>query len=307
MPLALSRLVSMNSTIRFMQHRMIAFVLSILLIGGSFGSLVVNGLNFGIDFTGGIVIEVRFKDEVNLPLLRKILGKVSLQEFGVDHDVMIRINNPEDGKSQAETIANVQETILKHFKKEDVTFRKTDYVGPQVGKELIQSGALALMAAFAAILIYIWLRFEWQYGAGALIALIHDAILTVGFFSITGLEFNLSSIAAILAIIGYSINDSVVIYDRIRENTRKYKKQSLEETIDKSVNETLSRTLLTAGTTLVAVLALILFGGHVVQSFSAAVFFGVAIGTYSSVYIAAPVLIHLHLSRSLKAAESTAS
>ena len=176
-----------------------------------------------------------------------------------------------------------------------VEYRRIDYVGPKVGGELIKGGVIALLLSFASIMGYIWIRFEWQYGIGGIVALIHDVWLTIGFFSLTQLDFDLSSVAAILTIIGYSINDSVVIYDRIRENLRKYKKMAISELLNLSINETLSRTILTVSTVLVAVLTLILVGGEVIKSFSLSTFFGILIGTYSSIYISAPILIFLNL------------
>jgi preprotein translocase subunit SecF len=176
-----------------------------------------------------------------------------------------------------------------------VDYRKIDYVGPTIGGELIENGIWAVMLSFASIMIYVWFRFEWQYGVGAIAALVHDSIMILGFFAITQLEFGLTAIAAILTIIGYSINDSVVIYDRIRENMRRFKKMSVFDLLNISINDTLSRTVLTASTTLLAALALLVFGGDVIKSFSAAMVFGVIIGTYSSIYISAPALIYLHL------------
>jgi preprotein translocase subunit SecF len=272
-----------------------SFTFSILLVFASIISLATKGLNKGIDFTGGILIEAHFKNSPSLANLRNLLskedlGEVSLQEFGSAENILIRIGN--DQKSEKKQIAKIKivKNLLNHNYPEQINYRKTDYVGPTVGKELITSGISALIIAFLAMMIYIWIRFDFKFGIGALIALIHDTILTMGFFAITQLEFNLTSIAAILTIIGYSINDSVVIYDRIRENIRKYRKKPMPEIIDQSVNETLTRTLLTAGTTIIALLALAIFGGNVLQSFSLAVLFGVVIGTYSSIYIAAPIL-----------------
>lgn len=294
------KLVPHNTSVQFIQKRWFAFILSLILIIASIGILFERGLNLGIDFTGGIVMEMRFEGASDIAQLRQLLTgtvpyEISLQHFGSDNDIMLRIGqDPNNNGKQMQAVQHIKD-ILNQAYPGQVDYRKVDFVGPQVGSELIQSGAIALFSAFAAILLYIWFRFEWQFGVGAIVALIHDVILTLGFFSLLGLEFNLTSIAAILTIIGYSINDSVVIYDRVRENLRKYKKMLLEDLLNNSINNTLSRTLLTAGTTIVALLALVLFGGHVIESFSKAVLFGVIIGTYSSIYVAAPVLIYLGL------------
>ena len=204
-------------------------------------------------------------------------------------DLLIRV--AKTSEDQAVLVKKIQEILSTHF--EGIEYRKIDYVGPQVGAELIKKGFLALFMSFLFIMIYIWIRFDWQFGLGGIFALIHDAIVTMGFFSITGLEFNLTSIAAILTIIGYSINDSVVIYDRIRENIRRNKKMDLAQLINSSINSTLSRTILTSSTTLISIIALIAFGGEALRSFSIATFFGIIVGTYSSIYISAPILLYL--------------
>jgi len=295
----LLRLVPQKTTINFLNMKLLAFVLSALLILGTVFELTSKGLNFGTDFTGGIVIELRTEEAVELSVLRRMLsdadfGEVSLQTIGNANDIMIRLQGSEGDRT--ETINKVK-TILEAKITSPIDYRKVDYVGPQVGRELITAGALALGLSFAALMVYIWVRCEWQFGVGAVIALLHDALLTLGLFSLLGLEFNLTSIAAILTIIGYSINDSVVIFDRIRENLRKYKKMSLEELLNISINDTLSRTILTAGTTMAALIALVWLGGEVIKGFSITVLFGVAIGTYSSIYIAAPSLIYMNLRR----------
>ncbi len=294
------RLIKSGTKIDFLGKRWVAFGLSIILIVATFALILAKGLNFGIDFTGGILIETRFEQAPNLSNLRTILkdkniGDVSLQTFGQDNDILIRIGEQSGGeKERMEAVTIVKKALAANFD-EHIIYRKVDYVGPKVGKELIKSGALSLFLAFVSIMVYIWFRFEWQYGVGAIVALIHDAILTVGFFSITQLEFNLSSIAAILTIIGYSINDSVVIFDRIRENLRKFKKLSMVELLNRSINDNLARTTLTSLTTIIALLALVLFGGEVIKSFSLAALFGVIVGTYSSIYVASPVLIYMKL------------
>jgi preprotein translocase subunit SecF len=258
------------------------------------GSLILvftKGLNYGIDFAGGILIEARIDENPDIAKIREVLSSkindIHIQESG-ENDVQIRVSKA--SQDQDKLIKKIQNILEENFTK--VEYRKIDFVGPQVGSELILKGFLALFLSFIFIMIYIWIRFDWQFGLGGIFALLHDAIVTLGFFSITGLEFNLTSIASILTIIGYSINDSVVIYDRIRENLRNYKKMDLQLLINSSTNSTLSRTVLTASTTLISLLALILFGGEALFSFSVATFFGIALGTYSSIYISAPILLY---------------
>jgi preprotein translocase SecF subunit len=286
--------------IDFLGKRWIAFVLSVFLLIGSFVVEFSKGLNLGIDFTGGILIEARFENKPDMTQLRQGLQEkfpldISLQTIGEQEDLLIRVGQAEgDAKDRVKLIQDIK-AHLEAGNPQGVTYRKIDYVGPKVGKELIMSGVLAMTLAVLAILLYIWFRFEWQYGVGAIVALVHDAVLTVGFFSLTQIEFNLASVAAILTIIGYSINDSVVIFDRIRENARKYKKKPIEEILNTSINDNLSRTLLTSLTTIIALGVLVAFGGEVIKSFSLAALFGVVIGTYSSIYVAAPILIYMKL------------
>ena len=292
-------LIPANTSLDFLGKKWGAFILSAVLIVTSFGLLFTKGLNFGIDFTGGIVIEIRTENPVEIGALRQWLnqpelGEVALQTFGSQGDLMIRLQAEEDETSRLQAIDRVK-TILADNLQTAVDYRKVEFVGPQVGSELIRAGALSLLLAFAAILIYIWMRFEWQFGVGAVAALIHDVILTLGLFSLLQLEFNLTSIAAILTIVGYSINDSVVIFDRIRENLRKFKKMQLPELLNNSINDNLARTVMTSGTTTLALVALVWMGGEVIKGFSIAVLFGIVIGTYSSIYIASPLLIFMNL------------
>jgi preprotein translocase subunit SecF len=230
------------------------------------------------------------------------IGEISLQNFGSERDVMIRIGRKNNNSGEEEQLRNVElvKNLLQMNFGEKIEYRKVDFVGPQIGSELIRSGILAMILSFGSIMIYIWIRFEWQYGVGIIAALLHDILLTIGFMSLIGLEFNLTSIAAILTVVGYSVNDSVVIYDRIRENMRKYSKLNLQQLLNTSINDTLSRTTLTVLTTLLSTLALILFGGEVLRSFSITIFFGIVIGTISSIYISAPVLLYLGLEKYLK-------
>lgn len=295
------RLIPSATAINFMRQKWLAFGISMLLTLLSIGLMATKGFNYGIDFSGGVVIEMRTETKLELSKVRDVfansdeLGEVSLQHFGSENDIMIRFQPKlQAGESQQQAIDKVK-SLLTTTLGEKIEYRKVDYVGPQVGKELKTDAAIALALAVVGIMIYIWVRFEWQYGVGAILALTHDAVLTLGIFSLFGLEFNLTSIAAILTILGYSINDSVVIYDRIRECLRKYKKMEMADLINLSVNQTLSRTILTASTTLVAIVALIVWGGPVIRDFSLAIFLGIIIGTYSSIYISAPVLIFMNL------------
>ncbi|MBM3590460.1 MAG: protein translocase subunit SecF [Alphaproteobacteria bacterium] len=285
------RLSLNNCRVNFMAFHQIALAFSVISIVISIALVLTKGLNYGIDFAGGVLIEARIEDKFEISQLRQKLSSqiedIHIQESGT-HDILIRVSKTNGEQSQI--IKKIQDTLNQNY--QQIEYRKIDFVGPQVGSELIMKGSLALFLSFLFIMIYIWIRFDWQFGIGGIFALIHDAILTLGFFAITGLEFNLTSIASILTIIGYSINDSVVIYDRIRENLKLNPKIDLINLINSSTNSTLSRTILTASTTLISLLALILFGGEALFSFSMATFFGIAIGTYSSIYISAPILLY---------------
>ena len=291
-------LVPVGTNIDFMRFRRFAVIVSLALIVGSAGLFFTKGLNFGIDFRGGILLEVRTPDPANLGKLRNrlselALGEVQLQEFGQPTDVLIRIERQPGGEIGQKVAIDKAKAALGN----EVSYRRIEFVGPKVGGELIEAGLTAVLLALAAMLIYIWFRFEWQFGIGAVIALLHDVILTIGIFSLLGFEFNLSTVAAILTIAGYSINDTVVVYDRVRENLRKFKQMTLYDLLNLSVNGTLSRTLLTSVTTLIALCALYFFGGEVIKGFSFAMIWGVLIGTYSSIFIAVPLLIYMKLRR----------
>ena len=296
------RLVPDKTNIDFMGKRWLGFIASGLL---TIASLAVaagmgGGLNWGIDFTGGLLFEVRTSAPADLAKMRtaladKELGEVSLQNFGDDRTVLIRIQVHEEGKQQ-EIQKKVKDMLATGYG-QGIEYRKQDYVGPTVGRELVHAGILATVLAFASIMVYVWFRFEWQFGFGAILALTHDVIMMVGFFAFTGFEFGLTAVAAVLTIIGYSINDSVVIYDRIRENMRKYKKMPMMQLLNHSINETISRTVLTAATTLIAALALAFFGGEALRGFSLSLAFGIVVGTYSSIYISAPILVYLNIRR----------
>lgn len=301
------KLIPDHTAINFVKYRWFGFVLSFVLIALTAYTVHTRGLNLGIDFAGGILMEIRTEEPADLSQMRALLavpelGEVSLQNFGDDKEVLIRIEQAA-GVEQAAIVTKTK--ALLDSAMQGIDYRKIDYVGPTVGKEMIESGFISLGLAMGAMLLYIWFRFEWQFGVGAILALTHDAIVMVGFFAITGFEFNLTSVAAILTIIGYSINDSVVIFDRIRENLRKYKKMHIDDIINKSVNETLARTVVTGVSTILAATVLAIFGGEVIRGFSVSLAFGVLIGTYSSVYISAPVLKYFKL-RGETAAEQTA-
>ena len=290
------RLIPHHTKFDFMGKRWIGFATSFALTLLSIGLIAWHGLNLGIDFTGGILMEVRTTGTPPLQEMREALnnqgfGEVTLQEFGKENDVLIRLQA--QGNADQAQVAGRVKTLLAEKISGEIEYRRLDYVGPTVGDELMTQGALALICAFGVIMLYVWFRFEWQYGVGAILALLHDTIMVMGFYAVSQFEFGLTAIAALLTIVGYSINDSVVIYDRIRENMRKFKKMPINDLINLSLNETLSRTILTATTVLLASLALALFGGEVLAGFSWAMVFGTVVGTYSSIFISAPMLIYL--------------
>lgn len=286
----------------FIGYRKAGFAITILGTLATFVSLAVNGLNFGIDFSGGVVMEVHTEQTADITKMRSLLEtdktkNAMLQSVGADgRQVMIRLK-PEGDEKQNEVAQTVREELDAGYGA-PIEYLRVDYVGPQVGGELIRGSFMALSLAMVAMAMYLWFRFEWQYGFGGILALLHDAILTVGFYSFTQIEFNLTSVAAVLTVIGYSINDSVVIYDRIRENLRKFKVKPVADVLNLAVNETLARTFLTGGTVIMALLGLVIFGGEVLFGFSAAMIFGVLVGTYSSIYVSSTVLIYLNLRRS---------
>ena len=288
--------------INFIGNRWYGFGFTIIGMLVTVVSLYVQGLNFGIDFTGGVVMEIRTEQHADVGKLRDILSDnqelrgVMLQEVGKDgQQVMIRLA-PQEGLEQSKVADVVRSTIDANYG-DKVDYLRVDYVGPQVGQELIEGSIIALTLALFMMLLYLWFRFEWQFGVGGISALTHDAIMIIGFYSVTQIEFDLTSVAALLTVIGYSINDSVVIYDRIRENLRKYKTLSLDKLLNQSINDTLSRTILTGGTVILALIGLVTLGGDVLYGFSAAMIFGVIVGTYSSIYVSATILIYLNLRR----------
>lgn len=281
------QLIPANTKINFIGMRFIAFTLSCIFIIGAIYTISTKGLNFGVDFTGGTVMEIRLSEVPDLADLRASLGGATIQEFGAPTDLLIRISPNNDMKQEVENL----HTVLNDKFDGNVEYRRTEFVGPQVGKELAKKGLYAVIFSLLGILAYIWVRFKWQFGVAAIIALAHDAILTVGLFSATGLEFSLASVAAILMIAGYSINDTVVVFDRIRESMLKFRKKNLPELFNESINQTLTRTVMTSGTTLLALIALYIFGGESIRGFVYAMIFGITVGTYSSIFVAAPVLL----------------
>ena len=273
-------------------------ILSVSLVVVSLFFLIFKGLNFGIDFKGGTLIELRSNDnKINVSSLRDNLsqmnlGDISVKKFGNETDFLIKFENNENKNVIEEIKKNLDKSFGNNF-----NFRRVENVGPKVSAELLRSGVIAISVALALMLIYIWIRFEWQFSLGAILALFHDVIVTLGLFSLLGLEINLSIIAAVLTIVGYSMNDTVVIFDRVRENLRKYADIKIFELTNISINETLSRTLITSITTLLALLSIFFFGGEILKGFSLAMIFGVIFGTYSSIYIANTVLVRLNVSQ----------
>ena len=285
----LNKILPSNSNYSFMEFRKMFISISIIAMFISLILLLFKGLNLGIDFKGGTLIEISTNNS-NISELRSILSPefndVSMQEFGDSKTIIIRLQNDSSNES-IKTIDKVKNLISDKVNE----FRRSEFVGPTISSELLWIGLQAIGFALIAILIYIWLRFEWQFGFGAVVALAHDVIFTLGFLSLFGVDFSLSSIAAILTIAGYSINDSVVIFDRIRENLRKYKKLDLPDLFNLSINHTLSRTVMTSLTTLIVLISLYIFGGEVIKPFAIAMIIGVLIGTYSSIFIAVPTLL----------------
>ncbi|MBT7952468.1 MAG: protein translocase subunit SecF [Gammaproteobacteria bacterium] len=284
---------------KLMEKRKIAAVFSAVLLTVALGSLFTRGLNLGIDFTGGTLVEVGFSESVELESVRSTLAgtefnEATVQYFGSASDVLIRVA-PKEGKNSA-TISTELMNLLRGVG-EQAELRRQEFVGPQVGEELTEEGGLAMLAALAMIMLYVALRFQMRFSAGAIAALAHDVIIVMGFFSLTQLNFDLTVLAAILAVIGYSLNDTIVVFDRIRENFRRMRKEEPFDVINISLNQTLSRTIITSLTTLLVLGALFFVGGEIIHSFSAALLVGVLIGTYSSIYIASPVTLALGVSK----------
>ena len=286
----LNKIIPIESEYDFLKFRKFFFITSCILIFLSLILLSFKGLNLGIDFKGGTLIEVSTTDNTSISDLRNTLSSkfndVSLQEFGNQNIIIIRLQN-ENNQESIQTINKVK-SLIKNYVTE---FRRSEFVGPTISSELLWKGFQAISFSLIAILIYIWLRFEWQFGFGAVVALTHDVLFTLGVLTLLNIEFSLSTIAAILTIAGYSINDTVVIFDRVRENLRKFKKLDLVELFNISINNTLSRTIMTSLTTLLALFSLFIFGGEVIKPFALTMIIGVVVGTYSSVFIAVPTLL----------------
>ena len=293
------RWIKRGLKIDFLKIKNIATILSVIAIISSLFFLVYKNLNFGIDFKGGTLIELKKDNDLTIAEIRSQLsglniGDIQIQTFGSDNIILIRIENSSNLVANADM--NTIELIRSNLG-DDITIQRTEIVGPKVSSELIQKGLIAIVIAVFLMLFYIWIRFEWQFSIGAVTALIHDVIITMGIFSLLQIEFNLSIIAALLTIIGYSMNDTVVVYDRIRENLRKYKQMNIYELINQSLNETMSRTLLTSVTTLLALFSLYFLGGEVLRGFTLAMIIGVFIGTYSSIFIASQMILYLNVKR----------
>ncbi len=295
----LLKLVPDNTNVDFMKWRNLALILSILVTIASIALVAVRGLNFGVDFVGGQMVRVSFDRQVPLDDLRERvgalgLGEPSVQEFGDPRTVSIRMQLPEGGEAAANAAAErVKDAVRAGYP--SARFDAVETVSGKVSEELFRSGALAIALAMLGIAVYIWFRFEWQFGVGALTTLFHDVAVTLGFFSLTQLEFDLNVVAAILTIVGYSLNDTVVIYDRIRENLRKFRKMDIVPLLNLSLNETLSRTIVTSLSIMIALLVLLLVGPDVIFGLTAAILLGTFIGTYSSIYISAPMLVWLRV------------
>jgi len=289
-----------NNKINFNKYFKLFNIFSILLIILSIALLVFKGLNYGVDFKGGTLIELRSTDkQITISKLRQSflnmnLGDVNVKEFGKNNDFLIKFEKKESNNSNL--ISEVKESLTKSIGS-GFSFRRVENVGPKVSAELLNSGIIAIALSLAAMLFYIWIRFEWQFSLGAICALLHDVILTLGIFSLFSLEINLSIVAAVLTIVGYSMNDTVVIFDRVRENLNKFSDIKIFDLTNISINETLSRTIITSVTTLLALVSIYIFGGEILKGFSLAMILGVIFGTYSSIYIANPILILLNVSQ----------
>lgn len=294
------RILSTPTNIDFMGKRKLALAMSVTLIVISLLSFVLRGMNFGIDFTGGTLVEVGYPQAIELSKVRSVLEQggfagVTVQHFGTPKDVLVRL--APSGEEDSAALSSRAFAKLNEAAQGAAELRRVEFVGPQVGDQLAEDGGLAVLYVLVGILIYVALRFEYRFSLGSVIALIHDVIITVGAFSLFRIEFDLTVLAAILAVIGYSLNDTIVVFDRIRENFRKMRKGSPEEIMNGSINQTLSRTLVTSGTTLLVLVALFIFGGKIIHGFALALIIGIVIGTYSSIYIASTAALMLGVSR----------
>ena len=281
----------MNNKFNFSSKFRLANIFSIILFIISVSFIFFKGLNYGIDFKGGTLIELR-SNNTSAPEIRSLLNKMNLgdinvKNFGQDGDYLIKVEQKDNDQNRI--IPQIKKNLSKNLGSE-ISFRRVENVGPKVSSELLQSGVIAISLSLAAMLFYIWIRFEWQFSFGSIIALFHDVVITLGIFSVLSLEINLSIIAAVLTIVGYSMNDTVVIYDRIRENLNKYNRLNISEIADLSINDTLARTIITSVTTLLALLSIFILGGEILKGFSFAMILGVVTGTYSSIFVASPIL-----------------
>ena len=295
------QLLSGNTNINFMGKGKLALSLSVLVLAGCVVSLLIRGMNLGLDFTGGSIIEVSYPASVEIPLVRDTLqkagfGDAQTQHFGTSSEVLIRIP-PRQGLTSADLSNQVINALKVMEGGAAVEMRRVEFVGPQVGGELVEQGGLAMLIALLGILIYVAFRFEWRLAVGTIAATVHDVVFTVGVFSLLQIEFDLTVLAAVLAVIGYSVNDTVVVLDRIRENFRRMRKETTLEVMNSAINQTLSRTLMTSVTTLLAVIVLYFFGGPAMRGFSIAMIIGILVGTYSSIYIASATALYLGVSR----------
>lgn len=294
------QILQRKSDFDFMGKRKLAVILSALLVLIALGSLLTRGLSFGIDFTGGTLVEVGYPEAVELSRVRGALeeggfGDALVQHFGSPRDVLVRL--APSAEEDSAKLSDRAFAALKQAGSGEATLRRVEFVGPQVGDELTEDGGLAMLYALIGILVYVALRFEYRFAVGSVIALVHDVVITLGVFSIFQIEFDLTVLAALLAVIGYSLNDTIVVFDRIRENFRKIRKGSAMEVVNSSLNQTLSRTLMTSLTTLLVLVALFVFGGEIIHSFAFALIIGVLIGTYSSIYVASTAALMLGISK----------
>lgn len=297
-----------TDSINYMGMHKFGMGLSAVVVFLSIVLLFTHGLNFGIDFKGGIAIEIKTEQPVAIDALRSQLnslniGEINIQEFGEPTELLVRAQQDKIETSEGNAEQQTQEAVgviksrLVEFIPQEVEFRRVEVVGPTVGAELIRSGIIAVVVSILGILFYIWRRYRFQFGLGVVAALVHDVMATLGLFALLQIDFNLSTVAAVLTIAGYSVNDTVVVFDRVRETMRKYKKKSLSDILNQSLNETLSRTFMTSFTTLLALLALYFLGGEIIASFSIALIWGIIVGTYSSIFLATPLLLYMNIPR----------
>jgi len=295
------RLLKQKTHIDFIGKDRIFFTLSVVLLVASVVSLATRGLNFGLDFTGGTLIEVSFPQAANIEQVRADLQSVNLddavvQTFGAANDLIVRVPPREAGQSSAE-ISTIVLNALQKGVEGKVTMRRVEFVGPQVGDELTEQGILAVIYALVGIFLYVMIRFQWRFSVGAVVATVHDIVITMGVISVLQVEFDLTVVAAILAVIGYSLNDTIVVFDRIRENFPKMRKSTPPQVVNSSINETLSRTLMTSGTTLLTLVALFIFGGKIIHAFAFTLIVGIVVGTYSSIYVASTTILRIGVSK----------